>query len=299
MISFIMMAYNVEQYIVDAIVELQKENEVKWELIIVDDFSTDNTFNVAKKFADIDSRIKLVKNISKGKVKGTNYGYSLSSGDIIKCIDSDDVLLQDFFSYYKDMQKYDAHCHDSLIVTNSLDQMGIYHVNPKIIKDSYKKVVNNLVSLPKAYWSFKREISEKIFPMPENLPFEDVWISLHIKKYAKSIYHIKKPIYLYRQHINQIFGGILNYDIDKVTFRASRLIKLINIIESEQNYLIDGLDRPFDSMKKYLDLQVSKASILKILYSQVSFLKKIKLILIMHSPRIATTVTKLKWWFDK
>lgn len=299
MISFIMMAYNVQEYIQEAIIELQKEDDVKWELIIVEDFSDDDTFNVAQKFANKDERITLVKNIKKGKVIGTNYGYSLTKGDIIKCIDSDDVLKQDFFREYETMKTYDAHCHNSLIVSHTLEPMGIYNVNPSILNNTFESVLNNLTSLPKAYWSFKREIADKIFPMPENLPFEDVWISLHIKKYSKSIYHINKPIYLYRQHQNQVFGGILNYSKDKVIFRANRLIKLIDIIENEQSYLIENIKEPFKDMKVYLKLQSNQSSIFTIIGSSLSIVKKLKLILIVHFPSLATAITKIKWQLDK
>ena len=298
MISFIMMAYNVEEYIEEAIAELQREQTVKWELIIVEDFSDDNTFEVTKKIADSDDRITLVKNISKGKVIGTNYGYRLTKGNIIKCIDSDDILKQEFFKEYNEMKKNDAHCHDALIVSHTLEKMGTYTVNPAILGNSYEDVINNFTSLPKAYWSFKREIADKIFPMPENLPFEDVWISLHIKKYAKSIYHIKKPIYLYRQHENQVFGGILNYDIDRVVFRANRLIKLIDIIENEQRYLIEDINEPFVKMKSYLDLQTKKGSIVDIMGAKIDLANKIKLMLIVHFPTLAIFATKLKWKLD-
>lgn len=299
MISFIMMAYNVEEYIEEAIVELQKENSIPWELIIVEDHSEDNTFEVAKNIADNDSRIVLVKNRSKGKVVGTNYGYTLTKGDIIKCIDSDDVLKQDFFREYENMKNYDAHCHSLFIVDNDLNTLSTYNVNSEFITTSYENVINNLISLPKSAWSFKREIADKIFPIPENLPFEDVWISILIKKYSNSIYNIDKALYLYRQHDTQTFGGILNYNIDRVVFRANRLIKLIDIFEKEQTHLIENINVPFSEMKIYLNLQSTKASIFKICIAKIKFIKKIKLILIMHFPRVATFITKIKWKLDK
>jgi len=252
MISFIMMAYNVEKYITDAIVELQKENEVKWELIIVDDFSTDNTFETAKKFADVDSRIKLVRNITKGKVTGTNYGYSLTIGDIIKCIDSDDVLLQDSFRYYEDMKKYDAHCHSSYITDNKLNIKATYQYNPLMLLKDYEFILANLISFPKVSWSFSRKIADKVFPMPENLPFEDVWISMIVKKNAKNIYAMGNPLYLYRQHNNQTFGGIINYDSDRVIFRAKRLLKLMNILETEPR-IIDGFEKEIFDTARVID----------------------------------------------
>lgn len=300
MISFIMMAYNVEHYIEDAIVEIQKEHKVKWELIIIDDFSTDSTFEVAKKFADQDDRIKLVKNITKGKVTGTNYGYSLTSGDIIKCIDSDDVLLQDFFRYYDEMQKYDAHCHSAFITDNKLNVQAVYNINPLLISKNYEFVLSNLVSFPKWSWSFSRKIAEKIFPMPEELPFEDVWIALTTKKYSQNIYVIKKPMYIYRQHDNQTFGGIINYNPDRVVFRAKRLLKLMDVLENEPR-VIEGFKKDiFDTARVYNKLMSQeKISVFDVLKSELKLVARLKIILIKKFPILAKYMTILKWKLDQ
>ncbi len=299
MISFIMMSYNVEDFIEDAIVKLQKEKKINWELIIVDDFSTDNTFKVAKGFADNDERIRLVRNLIKGKVTGTNYGYSLTTGDIIKCIDSDDVLLQDFFKYYDEMKNYDAHCHSAFITDNKLNVQAVYNANPLLISKDYNFVLSNLLSFPKWSWSFKREVAQKIFPLPEILPFEDVWIALLVKKYSKNIYDINKPMYLYRQHDNQTFGGIINYAPEKVIFRSKRLLNLINVLESEKR-IMEGFEKNvFDSVKTYnLLMAEENVSIFRILLSPIKLIAKAKILLIKKTPKLAGFMTILKWKFD-
>ena len=115
-----MMAKNVENYISDAIIELQQEMVVKWELIIIDDHSIDSTYQTALNFAKRDYRIIVKKNKFIGKVLGTNYGYTLTSGEIIKCIDSDDVLINNFFNEYQKLKLFDAHYHDAYIVNEKL-----------------------------------------------------------------------------------------------------------------------------------------------------------------------------------
>jgi glycosyltransferase involved in cell wall biosynthesis len=299
MISFIMMAYNADKYLSDAILELQKEKKISWELIIVDDFSTDNTFSMAKAFASDDNRIKVVKNISKGKVSGTNYGYSLTKGNIIKCIDSDDVLLNEFFKNYDVMQKYDAHCHSAFITDKKLKIKGIYNINPLMLTKDYEFIVSNLISFPKWTWSYSRKIADKIFPMPESLPFEDVWIGLTAKKYAQDIYVISEPAYLYRQHEKQTFGGIINYDAEKVIFRSKRLLKLIDILEYEYT-ITKGLPKNiFDSARTYNSLMSKKnISILDTLQSKLKLVTKLKIILIKRMPSVAKYITLLKWRLD-
>ncbi|MGM0519930.1 MAG: glycosyltransferase family 2 protein [Campylobacterota bacterium] len=289
-----MMAKNVEAYIPDAIKELQKETKVPWELVIVEDHSDDATFEVASRFAAEDTRVRVVKNKYNGKVMGTNYGYSLTRGDIIKCIDSDDVLSRDFFDCYEEMQQYDAHCHDALIVDNALHPLAHYHINREIIERSYSEVMSNLISIPKAYWSFKRQIAQEVFPLPQDLPFEDVWISLLVKKNARSIKHIQKYLYHYRQHTTQVFGGVLSGEFKTVQFRAQRLVKLIEIFETSQKKL-QTQEVDFSNMKTYLNLIVGQASVFTIISSHISIKQKVKALLQIHFPFLMPLSIRLKW----
>lgn len=294
-----MMAKNVENYIKDAISSLQKENTVPWELIVIDDHSKDNTLEVAKGFEKSDSRIRVYKNRGVGKVAGTNYGFFLSKGDIIKCIDSDDVLLPDFFRYYDKLKEYDAHCHGAYITDSGLKKMYVYNVNPAILKNPYPVVLENLISIPKWSWSFKREVGERFFPMPESLPFEDVWISLSVKKNAKGIYLMEKPLYLYRQHSSQTFGGIVNYNSDVVIFRAKRLLKLIEVIENEER-IVNGFDKTILNKAREFNTLMAREGLklFEIVKSDLDFFLKAKVFLIKKTPYLAKKLTVLKWKVD-
>jgi len=286
-----MMAKNAGRHIGDAINELQKEDASPWELIIVDDHSLDNTFEIAKSFAENDNRIIVRKNIFSGKVLGTNFGFTLTNGDIIKCIDSDDILNVDFFREVDASIGYDAHYHDALIVDENLKTIAKQLIGSSFQNQSLECVVRNINSLPKAYWSYKREIAEKVFPLPESLPVEDEWISFSIKKYSKSILYIKKPLYLYRQHDGQDYGGILNYSLEKISFRAKRLSKVLEIVN--EKLLQDKID--LSKEQTYLKLQFSKSSISRILASSLNFKQKIKLMLMLHAPRLTVAIVMIKW----
>ena len=298
-ISFIMPAYNSEQYIGDSIKELQKENEINWEIIIIDDFSKDKTYEIAKSFQEKDNRIKVFKNLKKGKVTGTNYGYSLSSGEIIKCIDSDDVLHKDYFKYFNQLLSYDAHCHNAFITNDNLNVIAKYSINPRLLSNNYNIVASELLSFPKWAWSFNRKIASNIFPMPENLPFEDIWINLIIKKHCKEIFYIKSPIYMYRQHDTQTFGGILNFDKQKVIFRANRMLKLINIIKLEPR-IQDNLEKDiFRNIENYWKLMsLEELSYFNILKTKQKFIEKLKIILMKKIPFLPRYALYFKWRFD-
>jgi glycosyltransferase involved in cell wall biosynthesis len=297
MISFIMMAKNEEARISDAILALVNQvvsNE--WELVIIDDGSSDKTLEIANSFSKSDSRVKVFRNIHKGKVLGTGYGYSLTSGEYIKCIDADDVLLPEFFNELTKAMPFDAHCHSALVTDETLKPLALYAVNVNIVHSDYKTVVENWISLPKWSWTFHRKIADIMFPLHESMPIEDVWMSFVVKYYAKKVKSTSKPLYLYRQHTGQDYGGIVNYDRDLVVLRASRSEKIIEVLENNYPELIKGVD--FSLMKNILHLQTSEKSIFTVITSRIPIAWVVKVTLMLHFPKLAGTLTKLKWKFD-
>ena len=298
-ISFIMPAYNSEKYISDPISELQKETKINWELIIIDDFSKDKTLEIVKNFKKKDKRIKVYKNLKKGKIHGLNHGFKMSKGKIIKFIDSDDILSKEYFKFFDELKKHQAHCHNAFITNNRLKIISNYNVNPQIISTSYKNVLIRLLSCAKAFWSCDRQIAKKIFPMPDKLPFEDVWINLIIKKYSKSIFHIQKPIYKYRQHDNQTFGGVLDFNEKKIIFRAKRMLKLIKILKKEPK-IIYGFDRSIleNITSFYKMMSLKSLTYFTILTSKQNLNHKLKLILYKKKPTLAKYCLYIKWKID-
>nr|WP_290443802.1 glycosyltransferase family 2 protein [Halomonas sp. Mc5H-6] len=279
------------KYAIDGILESGFED---FELIVIDDHSEDDTYNIVKSYAAVDKRIKLYKNKYIGKVEGTNYGYELSSGDLVKCIDADDILDSQFFDCLQDIMPGCSHCHAANIVSNNLDYIAKYNVNHGIVDLNFEEVTSRLVSLPKWCWTFSREVADKIFPLPSDMPIEDIWMSIRAKQYSEKILVTDKPLYLYRQHKGQDYGGILNYGFDVVELRAWRSIKTIQLLELMNEYsYID-----FSYLKNYLNLCVSRASLKAILFSDLVLRDKAKLVLILHFPSAASVFTKIKWWFD-
>jgi glycosyltransferase involved in cell wall biosynthesis len=93
-VSIVMAAYNTEDYISKAIDSILEQTFPNFELIIVDDNSSDNTFSIIKDYAKKDFRIKLTKNkYEKGVAGAVNTGLDLSKGEYITRMDSDDISL--------------------------------------------------------------------------------------------------------------------------------------------------------------------------------------------------------------
>ena len=94
-LSVVMPTYNCGEYIHFAVSSILKQSFKRFEFIIVDDGSTDNTEEIANSFKD--SRIRYFKLEHKGFVDSANFGISEASSDWIASMDADDIALPERF----------------------------------------------------------------------------------------------------------------------------------------------------------------------------------------------------------
>src|SRR5690554_2562574 len=92
LVSILMPLYNAEKWLAQTIESVLAQTYSNWELIIVDDGSTDNSYEVAQCFAKKDSRIKVYKQKNKGACAARNKAFELSKGEYIQYLDADDLL---------------------------------------------------------------------------------------------------------------------------------------------------------------------------------------------------------------
>jgi len=92
LISIITASYNSAPYIYSVYEAINKQTYEHWEWLITDDCSTDDTMQIIKKLASLDSRIKVFKNIkNSGAAVARNMSISKANGIYIAFIDSDDL----------------------------------------------------------------------------------------------------------------------------------------------------------------------------------------------------------------
>ena len=89
-VSIIMPAYNASATLTASVRSAQAQSLQNWELIIVDDGSTDDTAQVALRLADLDSRITVLQRPNRGPSAARNVGASIASADILAFLDADD-----------------------------------------------------------------------------------------------------------------------------------------------------------------------------------------------------------------
>jgi glycosyltransferase involved in cell wall biosynthesis len=90
-VSIIMPAYNVACFIKESILSIQNQTYQNWELLIINDGSTDDTLTVIEGLNHDDKRIRVYSQANKGVSAARNWGISLATGNLIAFLDGDDL----------------------------------------------------------------------------------------------------------------------------------------------------------------------------------------------------------------
>lgn len=92
-LSIIIPVFNTEKYIARCIDSILNQTFLDWELIIIDDGSSDNSLTICNNYATHDNRITVLAQKNSGQGKARNLGISKAYGRYIAFLDSDDLLL--------------------------------------------------------------------------------------------------------------------------------------------------------------------------------------------------------------
>ena len=157
LVTVITPLYNAEKYIVETIESVVNQTYQNWEMIIVDDCSTDNSRDIVKEYETKDSRIKLIESKTNfgGPARPRNVGIKNAEGKYIAFLDADDVWYSNKLSTqikYMIENQLDISC----TLSNKIDKDS-----KKIVsKPSYTKKENNILNSKKTYlekiiqWNF-------------------------------------------------------------------------------------------------------------------------------------------------
>lgn len=99
MVSVIIPAYNVEQYVERCVYSVTKQTYRNLEIILVDDGSTDCTGIICDKLAKEDNRISVIHKTNGGLSDARNAGIDVSRGEYISFVDSDDYIASDMLEH--------------------------------------------------------------------------------------------------------------------------------------------------------------------------------------------------------
>lgn len=175
-VSVVIAARNEEKYIEEAVKSILDQSDVDFELIVVDDRSTDSTYAKLADMASGDPRMTIYQNPRSGKCSAFNYGVSKAKGRYVCIFAGDDIMPPGSLAErWRAVAKYSA---DEAVVglcklkTMSEDKRFDGQVVPKGEGQGGFTGVSYLMSRP---------VLEKIFPVPEELPNEDTWMEVAVR----------------------------------------------------------------------------------------------------------------------
>ncbi len=201
LISIVMSAYNVEEYISQAIESILCQTFKDFELIIIDDHSTDNTLGIIKDFVKKDPRIKIVNNRKNLKIAASlNKGIKLSKSEIIARMDPDDIAhpdrLRRQFNFLRNNPNI-AVVGSNILVINPEGKLISKREYPTTSKE-LKKVMFKYSPFAHPVIMFRKKVFDEFggYDM-KTVPCEDIalWFKIGSKYEFASI---KKPLLKYR-----------------------------------------------------------------------------------------------------
>lgn len=109
LISVIMPVYNVEPYLSQSIESVLNQDHRNLELILIDDGSTDASGRICDRYAQQDSRVRVIHQVNGGAAAAKNAGLRAATGTYLSFVDSDDYLQDHVYGYMlRVLQQNDA-----------------------------------------------------------------------------------------------------------------------------------------------------------------------------------------------
>ena len=259
-----MPVYNTEKYLKEAIDSVLNQSFKDFELICINDGSTDNSPEILENYKKKDKRIKIINQKNQGLGAARNKGLKNSNGEFIFFIDSDDYIAENALeNLYKN-----AILNDSDMVLYKMARFNwdnIWYnapifdfdeINPKIdfsnYTFNYKEIKSHVLnkSFSACIKLYKKEFLDKYddFYFDTGLIFEDVPFHVKVMLRSKKISYVPEYLYYYRQNPNSIINTNKNRE---------DIYKIIDIVEKflrENNYY-DELKYEFEYFKVLQILQ--------------------------------------------
>lgn len=214
--SIVVPIYNVEIYLEACIKSVLDQSFEDFELILVDDGSTDNCLSICEKYKSIDERIKVIHKENGGLVSARKAGICVATGEYAVCLDSDDWLEKDHLLELSKVIK--EHFPDIICFNHSQIDEQLNKIEHAIRfrkgwyskEDIQKEIYPGLIKTPQGT-SFPPTIWAKVYKMDlyrqEQLQVddrikigEDAACTIPCVAKANSMFILDKSLYCYRRN---------------------------------------------------------------------------------------------------
>ena len=298
LVSIAMATYNGAKYLEEQLDSIYMQTYKNFELIVVDDLSTDDTVLILEKYKKKFGLKYFINDANLGVTKNFEKAILKCNGEYIALVDQDDIWLQNKLEVL-----YENIGNSSLIYSNAGIINGNGEIQNKTTRDIYSlygldsqtKDIYNYIVLNSFILGcstmFKRELLSTLVPIYETTRNHDWWLTMCAHN-TNGIKYIDEVLFHYRHHENNysrqgekvsFLGKFLNfYNKERVVERKRKIIEQCNIteylfdessctIEKEKVFLTDmkGFCKSFLSTKVHF-----KAFFIAIKYKKFMFLDK-------------------------
>lgn len=224
-ISIIIPVYNAEKYLKQCLDSIVCQVFKDFEVILVNDGSSDGSAAICNEYVQNDSRFKVIHKENGGVSSARNVGLDNAKGEWIAFIDSDDYISEDYFKVF------DKNNNSDLILLN-IDRLTDYKTFNYLSFENFDLIRNDFLSdhilyphFPGPWGKFYKLqiIREYNISFNENLHFgEDALFNLEYITHAKRISSFNQSTYIYRDVVDGLSKSKVNLKDDEYLYNSIR-----------------------------------------------------------------------------
>lgn len=278
MVSIIVPVYNVEQYLKKCVLSILEQSFQMFEIILVDDGSTDSSGALCDELAELDDRIQVIHQKNKGLSGARNTGLKRATGEFITYLDSDDSLHKNCLEIlYKNAVQYNAAvsvCNYRLVWEQKEEENPSkekeYQAHVYTGREAACKIVKENSRFMITAWGklYRRELIP-LLEYPEGKTHEDEFVTYRILYSVEKVVVSEQPLYLYLQRGNSIMNG--GYGVK----RLDKLIALKDAIAYFQGEYDADLER-FARKRYLLNIQIAWYRVFKFMPDRQDLLEALR-----------------------
>lgn len=255
-----MPVYNASEFLEACLKSIIEQTFINWELIAVDDFSTDTSLEILKSYENQDGRIKVLQNSDKGIIPALNHGYSRSKGQYITRMDADDIMP---INKLMSMRNSFNAMNNNHTVTGQ-----IKYISKNKLGDGFKRYevwINELVQykkqfseiykecvIPSPCWMMERVTFESIGGFKSKVYPEDYDLCFRMYKNNIDVVCINETLHIWRDYSNRTSRIDPNYsDNNFLELKANYFLEIDRDITKE--LVIWGAGRKGKALSKILN----------------------------------------------
>ena len=232
LISIIVTVYNREDFLEECLQSIKNQTYKNFEVIIIDDGSTDKSKEIALKFQNEDNRFKLIASEHIGFPLAKNLGLANVSGDYIIFLDSDDCAypqwLELLYNAIVDTGADISTCYyDQFTNKKAEEPEANYFKSHPIYLAEYSFLKMNLIyhrDCSSYMWNklIKRELYKDIV-FKDQIALSDISVMYKIFDKANKVIQVQTPLVHYRRHMQSMGALTTSKGLEYYIFRASVL----------------------------------------------------------------------------